>query len=122
MKSAESNKVSSEDVLEYARAWKDKGATLLLSISRQPDKRAYFCDKLWVSVYNVTDQALAFSWQLRVVDPIDPSLLFAEADGKFVVRLEGASFSMLDIPKKTITISRGPYRCDLTEVRASEFE
>lgn len=122
MESAESNKDSIEEVLEYARIWKDKGATLQLSISRQPDKRPDVCDKLLVSVSDITYQSLAFRWRLSEVDPTGPTLPFATADGTFVIWLEGASFSMLDIPKKTIVISRGPYTCVLREVRASAFE
>ena len=121
MESAESTKVSSEEALEHARAWKDKGATLLLSISRQPDKRADVCDKLPVSILDVTDSSLSFRWQLDVVDPGGPTRPFASAHGTFVVWLEGASFAVLYSPRKSLTISRGPYQCVLTEFRASAF-
>jgi hypothetical protein len=121
MESAESDKVSSEVAFEQARAWKDKGATLLLSISRQPDKRADVCDKLPVTILDVTDSSLSFRWQLDVVDPDGPTQPFASAHGTFVVWLGGVTFAALYSPRKSLNISRGHYQCVLTEFSASAF-
>ncbi len=94
--------------------------TLLLSIFRQPDKRVV-CDKLPVTILGVADSSLSFRWQLYEVDPDGPAKPFATADGTFVVWLKGASFAVLYSPKKSLTISRAPYQCVLTEFRDSAF-
>lgn len=121
MEPEESSVVRSEAALEQAREWKDKGATLLLSISRQPDKRADVCDKLPVTILDVTDSSLSFRWQLDVIDSDGPTQPFASAHGTFVVWLEGASFAALYSPNKSLTISRGLFHSVLTEFRASAF-
>lgn len=122
METKESSVVGSDVALEHAREWKDKGATLLLSISRLPDKRADVCDKLPVTILDVTDSSLSFRWQLDVVDSDGPARQFASAHGTFVVWLKGASFAALYSPDKSLTISRGPFHCVLTEFRASAFD
>lgn len=122
MESAESNKVSSEVALEQAHAWKDKGATLLLSISSEPDKRVV-CDKLagHLSYTHDNGASLAFVWRIVEPEPQSSATPFVDAEGRFVIWLADASFSILDAPRKSMTISRGPYQCILTEVRASVF-
>jgi hypothetical protein len=122
MESTESNKVSSEVVLEQARSWKDKGATLLLSISSEPDKR-FICDKLAGRLSYVADDraSLAFDWQRVESDPKVSAKPLVDGKGRFVVWLADASFSMLDTPQKSMTIVRGSYQCILTEVHASAF-
>jgi hypothetical protein len=123
MESAESNMVIIVPALEHVRAWKDKGATLMLSISSGPDKRA-ICDKLVVSVSYVDDvrARLTLIWRGVEPDPRASSATFVESEGRFVVWLEGASFSLIDTPEKSIVISRDSYQCVLTEFRASAFE
>lgn len=120
MESAESNKVSSEEALEHARTWQEKGATLLLSISSEPGKRAV-CDKLAGHLSYVDDKgaSLAFVWRIIEPGPQSSDMTFVEGEGKFSIRLEGTSFSILYTPQKSLTISRDLYRCVLTEVRAS---
>jgi hypothetical protein len=122
MESTGSNTVNSEAALEQARAWKDKGATLLLSISSEPDKRV-ICDKLPGSLLYVADDgaSLAFDWRIVESDPKVSAQLLVDGAGKFVIWLADASFSRLNIPQKSMSIVRGSYQCILTEVRASAF-
>jgi hypothetical protein len=120
MESEKSNKVSSEVALEQARAWKDKGATLLLSISSGPDKRV-ICDKLAGRLSYVADDgaSLAFNWQIVESAPKVSAKPLVDGEGRFVVWLADASFSMLDTLQKSMAIVRGAYQCILTEVPAS---
>lgn len=122
MESAESTIVSSEEALEYARAWHEKGATLLLSISSGPGKRD-LCDKLWGRLSYVEDDGASLSFVRQVIEP-DPQsseMTFVDGEVRFRIWLEGASFSMQYAPQKSMTIARGPYRCVLTVDRASAF-
>jgi len=122
MESAETNKVSSEEALERARTWKEKGATLLLSISSGPGKRAV-CENLAGRLTYIDDNGGSLGFYALIIEPEPQSsdATFVDGEVRFGIRLEGASFFMPDTPQKSMTISRGPYRCVLTEFRASAF-
>ena len=123
MSRAEQHNPSIDEALAQARMWWDKGATLLLSISSEPDKRAV-CDKLAGRLsYVAPDGAsLKFDWQTVESDSKVSAKPLVDGVGHFVVWLEGASFSMIDSPMKSLVISCGSYRYVVTEVRASAFE
>lgn len=114
--------MSIEEALERARAWQEKGATLLLSISSEPGRRT-ICEKLAGRLSYVDDggASLAFVWRIIEPEPRSSDMTFVEGEGRFGIRLEGASFSITSTPQKSMTISRAPYLCVLTEVCASAF-
>lgn len=122
MSSTEPNSISVEAALEQVRAWGDKGATLQLSISNMPDKRV-ICDKLVGRLSYVADDgaSLAFVWQIVESDPKVSAKPLVDEEGRFVIWLADASFSMHDTPQKSMAIVRGAYLCILTEICASAF-
>ena len=122
MESAETRTVSSEEALEQARAWQEKGATLLVSISSGLGKRD-LCDDLAGRLSYINDNGSSLIFSRRVIEPEPPSseITFVDGEIKFRITLEGASFSMSYTTHKSMTISRGPYRCVLKEYRASAF-
>ena len=123
MSRTDKNSVSIDEALRQARTWGDKKATLLLSISSPPDNVAV-CDELagWLSYVAPDGASLRFDWQKFKSDPDVSTKPLVDGSGHFVLWLDGASFSMADSPKKSITILRGSYRYVLQEVRASAFE
>jgi hypothetical protein len=123
MASTEQNSISMEAALEQARAWRDKRATLILSISSEPGE-TIFCKELWGHLSDVADDgaSFAFVWQIVKSDPKVSAKLLVDGWGRFVVWLEGASFYIIHSHKKSMTISRGPYRYVVTEDRASAFQ
>lgn len=118
----ESNKMSIEEALEQACAWQEKGATLQLTISIEPDRRAV-CEKLAGRLSYVDDggASLAFVWRIIEPEPRTSGMTFVDGEGRFIIRLGGASFSVISTPQKSMTISRDSYQCVLTEIRASAF-
>lgn len=123
MSSTEQNSMSLEAALEQTRAWRDKGATLILSLSSEPDGTD-FGKELWGRLSDVADDgaSLAFVWQIVKSDPSVSAKPLVDGWGRFVVWLEGASFSITHSHRKSMTILRGPYRYVLAEYRASAFE
>ena len=123
MSSTEQNSISMEEALEQARVWRDKGATLILTVSSEPDETIYG-KELWGRLSDVADDgaSFAFVWQVVKSDPTFSAKPLVDGWGRFVVWLERASFSIMHSPKKSMTISRGPYRYILAEHRASAFE
>jgi len=105
--------------LECISSWQSAGAWLELSLKKNlPGNSEIRFDKLIVRILHVTDSTLAFSWSTDTFDS-SPKRSFAHSDGTLVVSLEDSLLSISDSPKKTLSISRGPYLCVLTEIRAS---
>ena len=102
--------------LDRLHSWKDRSATLLFAFIGTPNNFS-----IEVSVLGVGDESISFSWLRDAIDPNGPTRPFVSTRGNFVVWLEGATFSCADHPKRSVTISRGPFQCDLTEIRASAF-
>jgi hypothetical protein len=102
--------------LDRLHSWKDNGATILFAFIGPPNNFS-----IEVSVLGVGDESISFSWLRDAIDANGPSRPFVSTRGNFVVWFEGATFSCADDPKRSVTISRGPFRCDLIQIRASAF-
>lgn len=103
-------------VMEQLRTWNDAGATLLLLFTEQGSKFS-----IEVTVSSITDDAVSFRWLLFKLDSQGPSRPFVSFDGNIVIWLEGASFAITQGPKKSVSLARGPFRCEVTEIRESAF-
>jgi len=106
--------------LERLNSWNDKKAELLLVFTFDvPRNRAF---QIVVTVFSIRDDhsSITLDWHRLAIDPSE-DFLFSETQGRWDVFLEGAAFAVSDDPKPSVTISRGPFRCTLTELRASAF-
>ena len=108
---------SLDEALDRVRSWKDRGATLELTIDGPAETRF----KLSVRVLNVTDSSIALAWSTDTFDS-PPKRSFAHSDGTTVISLEDALFVISRDSTNSLSISRGAYRCLLREIRASAFQ
>jgi len=102
--------------LEQLHTWDTAGAWLELRLTG-PDETNF---KLIGRLQNVTDSLFALSWSTDTSDSL-PKRSFAHSDGTTVISLEDATVVLSDDSRPAMIISRGPFRCTLTELRASGF-
>jgi hypothetical protein len=106
-----------KEAFERLHSWKVKCATLLLEFTDPPHKFS-----IVVEIWSVRDDhsSITLKWLRRAIDPNGP-FVFMETQGYFGVFLDGATFAIADAPNRSLTISRGPFLCDLTQLRESAF-
>lgn len=93
------------------RLWDEKGVTLRFGFIGPT-----YPFSIEVKVKGVSSESVSFQWLLFAVDDNKP---FISTNGFFVVWLKDATLSIGDDSEPSVTISRDPFRLDLTVIRAS---
>ena len=96
--------------------WKDKNAELLLTFFFDVPQNRYF--HIMVTVFHISDDhsSITLDWHRVAVDPSD-DFVFSETHGRWGIFLEGAVFAVSNAPKPSVTITRGPFKCELNQTR-----
>lgn len=106
------------EAFDLLHGWQDNKTKLHFEFNVQPDSSRTF--QVVVRVFSVRDDqsSITLDWRRQAIDPAD-NFLFVEGQGYFGVMVKDATFRVDHDPKSVITISRGPFRCSLTELPAA---
>ena|SRR5438128_7349723 len=99
----------SDEVLARFRSWLNAGTELSFSLRGPSDGRW----DLPVTVFDLSNESVAFRWLLPIGVTSPPSRTFAVSEGKFVIWFEGSTATLSD-NLSSVLIARDPYRCVLT--------